>query len=172
MPSLAQIVEDDAENAFEDALLDFGDLAGDFHRGFCVASEQHLEDGEDERGVHFEDGTAFERLHPERHETSGGGEAVGELHKRKLLHGDEIGHDVGAEVGREAGGHGAGEVLVKDVDGAELVLSDAIRAAEVVGLGAERPIFGTFTLAHVAEGGIDLFLGQKAFGGQKRSPEG
>ena len=95
---------------------------------------------------------------------------MSELHEGQLFDRDEIGHDVRAQIGREAGSHGTGEILVEDADGAELILGDAVRTAEVVGLGAEKAVFVVVGIAQVAEGGIDLFLGLNAFGGQKCSP--
>src|SRR5260370_31124769 len=72
-----------------------------------------------------------------------------------------------SQVGGEAGSKAAGEVFVQQMDGAKLVLGDAVRAAEIVWLGAPGGIVFVGDVVDVAENIVaekivDFFLRQGA----------
>ena len=61
LPGLAQIVQNDAEQAVQQFLLDLGDVALDGAGGFSGAAQQHFQNGKDQRRIQFQHAVAVVR---------------------------------------------------------------------------------------------------------------
>src|SRR5579883_2962061 len=134
MPGPAEIVENDAEQAFEDALLDLRNFARHARAGLARPAQQHLQNWKDQRWIDLQQGAAVYRFHSQRDDAGGGREAARKFDKRKLLYANQIYSYIGAQIGRETRSKTSREVFMKQMDRPELVLSDAVRTAEVIAL--------------------------------------
>ena len=155
LPGLAQVVQDDAEQAVQQLLLDFGDVALDGRRGSCrCRPAASRESGNTSEGLSSSTPLPSYGLQPERDHAGGRRQAVQKLRVGELLHADQVHRQVGAQVGREAGDQVAHEGIVQQVDGADLGLGDAVRPAEIE---LDRRGLALVVL-HVLEDGVDFLL--------------
>ena len=153
-PGFPQILQDDAEQAVQQPLLDFGDVALDGGRALPVPPSSISRMGKTSAGIQFQHAVAIVGAEAERNDAGGRRQAVQELRVRELLHADQVDRQIGAQIGGEAGNQVAHEGIVQQVDGAHLRFGDAVRAAEIE---FDRGSFA-FAVLHILKYGVDFLL--------------
>ncbi len=154
VPGGTQIMQDYAQQPFENALLDLRYFARQFDCGLAGAAKEHFENREDERRIDLQDRVAVVRPHPQRDHAGRRGQTLGELHEGELFDTNEVHRNIGAQIGGQAGSQAAGEVLMEQVNRPELIFRDAVGPAKIVGLGP----LGEFLLGVLSRAGNNFGL--------------
>src|SRR6185437_12098960 len=123
LPDLLQLTHDDDHDAFEDLLLDLGDVAAIAH-GAAVAAEHEVNHGIGELEVHLQGGADADGEDADGGHVADLGQALGELAEAQLLDGDDADLELGAQVGAEHVAEVAGEAFMQAADGAALLAGD------------------------------------------------